>query len=462
MVDKSELLRVPAFADLPEDQIAWFLSRAEEMQIKAGETYVRQGDPADWLFVILEGQFQWRGEFGGETVVLSGKPGDVTGVLPFSRMKQFAVTGRAVVDGRILRFPTSQFSELVQKMPELTTRLVGLMSDRIRETTRIEQQRDRLASLGKLSAGLAHELNNPASAAKRATSQLRDILKRIKDASHELGSRELTPPQKAEIEKLEASLTMTNALPPDALTISDLEEQIESWLHSHGQDDLWQLASDLARKNIKPVALESLFATLDRDTARAALVRIAASLEVATLLNEIESSTTRISDLVLAIKEYTFMDQSPLQNVDIVKSLENTLTILNHKLKRRAVKVQRDYEQIPLLVNSFGSELNQVWTNLIDNAIDAMGDNGELRVRTYRDDGSVVVEVRDNGPGIPAEVKAHIFEPFFTTKGIGEGTGLGLDTVQRIVRKHRGNIQVTSNPGDTRFQVWLPLAETQT
>ena len=313
--------------------------------------------------------------------------------------------------------------------------------------------------MGKLSAGLAHELNNPASAAKRAASQLRDILKRIKDASHELGRRELTPAQKAEIEKLEASLTALDGPPPDALTISDLEEQIESWLHNHGQNELWQLASDLARKNIKPEVLESLFATLDPATARAALVRIAASLEVATLLNEIESSTSRISELVLAIKEYTFMDQSPLQNVNIVKGLENTLTILNHKLKRRGVQVQRDYEQIPLLVNSFGSELNQVWTNLIDNAIDAMGDNGELLVRTYREDTCVVVEIRDNGPGIPPEIKPHIFEPFFTTKGVGEGTGLGLDTVQRIVRKHRGNIQVTSSPGDTRFQVWLPLAE---
>jgi signal transduction histidine kinase len=201
-----------------------------------------------------------------------------------------------------------------------------------------------------------------------------------------------------------------------------------------------------------------LFASLDADTARAALVRIAASVEIATLLNEIESSTSRISDLVGAIKEYTYMDQTPVQNVDIVKSLETTLTIMNHKLKRGVV-VKRDYEQIPLLVNSFGSELNQVWTNLIDNAVAAMDGNGELRVRTYREDNCVVVEIADNGPGIPADVKPHIFEPFFTTKGVGEGTGLGLDTVQRIVKKHRGSIQVDSKPGDTRFQVWLPVAE---
>jgi signal transduction histidine kinase len=246
--------------------------------------------------------------------------------------------------------------------------------------------------------------------------------------------------------------------PPDALTVSDLEDRIDSLLRSHGQNDLWQLSAGLARRNVKPEVLETLFGALDAGTARAALVRIAASVEVADLLNEIESSTSRISDLVGAIKEYTYMDQAKIQNVDVVKSLETTLTILNHKLKR-GVAVQRDYRGAPLLVNSFGSELNQVWTNIIDNAIDAMNGKGELRVRTYRDDGCAVVEIGDNGPGISPEVKSHIFEPFFTTKGVGEGTGLGLDTVQRIVKKHRGNVQVSSKLGDTRFQVWLPLAE---
>jgi signal transduction histidine kinase len=458
MVENSELVRVPVFAGLPDDQIGWFIGQSEEMCLKAGEVYARQGDPADAMFVILEGQLQARGEIGGETVVIPIQPGVVTGVLPFSRMKQFTVSIRALTDSRVLRFPSSLFPDLVQKMPELTQGLVGLMSDRIRETTRLEQQRDRLASLGKLSAGLAHELNNPASAAKRAASQLRDVLKKIRDASHELGKSGLTPAQKLEIEKLESSFTQHDEVPLDPLAVSDLENQIDSLLRSHGQNDLWQMAAELARKNIRPEALESLFATLDPRAARAALVRIAASVEIAGLLNEIESGTSRISDLVRAIKEYTYMDQTPIQNVDIVKSLETTLTILNHKLKRGVV-VQRDYEQVPLLVNSFGSELNQVWTNIIDNAIDAMGGKGELRVRTYREDNCVVVEIADNGPGILPEVRSHIFEPFFTTKGVGEGTGLGLDTVQRIVKKHRGDIQVSSKPGDTRFQVWLPLAE---
>ena len=458
MAETLALLRhSPVFADLPDDQIDWFLSQSQEIQLKAGEVYARQAAPADAMFVLLEGEFQWRGEFSGETFVRDLKAGEVTGILPFSRMKTYTLSGRVTSDARVLRFPASLFPQLVQRMPELATRLVGLMSDRIRETTRFEQQRDRLAALGKLSAGLAHELNNPASAAKRATSQLRDLLKRIRDASHELGRLDLTAAQKAEIEKLETSLMQSDGHPPDPLTASDLEDQLDSLLRSHGQNDLWQLAADLARRNFKPESLEHLFEALDAGAARAALVRISTSIEIAGLLNEIESSTSRISDLVKAIKEYTFMDQAPVQNVDIVKTLENTLTILNHKLKK-GVTVERDYQKVPLLVNSFGSELSQVWTNIIDNAIDAMGGTGELRVRTYRQDECVVVEIADNGPGIPPEVEPRMFEPFFTTKGVGEGTGLGLDTVQRIVKKHRGSIQVHSKPGDTRFQIWLPMA----
>ena len=277
MIEKSDLRRVPVFADLPDDQLDWFLSQSQEQVFKPGETYIRAGDPAQTMFVIVEGEFLARGELNGETFAFPDTAGDVTGLLPFSRMKRAPLTGRAVTNSRLLRFPSTKFPELVQRMPELATRLVGLMSDRIRETTRVEQQRDRLAALGKLSAGLAHELNNPASAAKRAATQLRQVLKKIKDASHELGRRDLTPSQKSEIESLEASFLRADEAPPDALTASDIEEQIDSLLRSHGQNDLWQLSADLAQRGIKPAALESLFAALDPDTARAALIRLAAS-----------------------------------------------------------------------------------------------------------------------------------------------------------------------------------------
>jgi signal transduction histidine kinase len=457
MADKAELRRVPAFSDQSDEQLGWFLGHSEELHLKPGDTPFHSGDPANAMFVILEGQLQMRGDFGGETATFTSKEGDVTGVLPFSRMKQFTVEPRAMTDVRILRFPSSLFSELAQRMPELTGRLVALMSDRIREITRLEQQRDRLASLGKLSAGLAHELNNPASAARRAAAQLREVLLKIRDASQELGRHQLTAAQRSQIEKLEASFTQNTSVPLDPLAQSDLEAQIDSLLRSHGYNDLWQLAADLAGRNLRPEALDSLFSALDPETARAALIRIAALVEISGLLDQIESASSRISDLVLAIKQYTYMDQNPVQNVDIVKSVETTLTILNHKLKRGVV-VQRDYHPVPLLVNSFGSQLNQVWTNIIDNAIDAMQGKGELRIHIDRDDRCVEVQISDNGPGIAPKVLPHIFEPFFTTKGVGEGTGLGLDTTLRIVKQHRGTIQVESKPGDTRFRVLLPLS----
>src|ERR1700690_2786513 len=370
MIEKADLLRVPTFEGLPDDQLDWFISQAEEILLKAGDTFLQQGTPAVSMIVVLEGQQQMRGALGGEAVTFPLEPPEISGLLPFSRMKVSVMTARAVSGGRILKFPSAKFPGLVQKMPGLAQRQVGMMADRIRETTRMEQQQDRLAALGKLSAGLAHELNNPASAAKRATSLLRDALHRIKDAAQELGRHDLTAVQRSEIEKLEASFLQPSDIPLDTLAITDLEDQIDSLLRSHGQNDLWQLAADLARRGVKPEALESLFSTLDADIARAALVRIAASVEIAILLNEIESSTARISDLVQAIKEYTYMDQAKAQNVDIVKGVENTLIIMNHKLKR-GVTVRREYQKIPLLVNSYGSELNQAWTTIIDNAFDA-------------------------------------------------------------------------------------------
>src|SRR5579859_2423341 len=211
MISSSELRCVTALSDLPEEQLVWFLSAVEDISLQAGETFVREGDPADWMIVFLEGLFQWRGEFGGDAVSLPAHAGEVSGVFPFSRMKQFTVTGRALTDGRLLKFPAALFPELIQKMPELTTRLVAIMSDRIREGTRIEQQRDRLVSLGKLAAGLAHELNNPASAAQRASAQLEGMLAKIRDASFELGRLSPHDSEQSQIEAVETALTENKA-----------------------------------------------------------------------------------------------------------------------------------------------------------------------------------------------------------------------------------------------------------
>ena len=458
MISSVELRRVEAFSDLRDDQIEWFLSHVQELSLHAGQAFVQQGDPADWMFIFLEGLFQWKGEFGGDTVSLPAQAGDVSGVFPFSRMKRFTVTGRALTEARLIKFPVALFSELIQRMPELTTRLVGMMSDRIREGTRIEQQRDRLVSLGKLSAGLAHELNNPASAARRAADQMRYMLTKMRRANFELWRQPLDNSAKSRIEEVEASLLQSGETQLGGLALSDLEERLDSILRSHGHADSWEVSAALAKCNMTPDALTSLLTHLDPSAARPALVRIGASAELSSLLNAVEGSTARISELVRTVKDYTYMDQAPVQNVDIARSLETTLGTLAHSLQP-GIKVQRAYEPVPLLVNTVGTELNQVWTKIIENAIDAMPDGGELQVRTFREAHYVVVEIGDTGPGIPSEIKPHIFDPFFTTKGVGKGTGLGLNTAQTIVRKYGGNIQVSSKPGDTRFQVWLPWAD---
>jgi len=455
MISSVELRRVPVFSDLPDCQIEWFLSHVQEISVKSGESFVRQGDPADWMFIFLEGLFQWRGEFGGDTVSLPAQAGDVSGAFPFSRMKRFTVTGRALTDGRLARFPSASFSELVQKLPELTTRLVAMMSERIREGTRIEQLRDRSVSLGKLSAGLAHELNNPATAAKRAASQIRDALAKVQSANSELWRQPITELDKSRIEEAEASLVQSGTPRLDGLALGDLEDQIASILGSYGHADPWELSAGLARCNMHPDRLTILLKHLDSTTARPALARIAATAELSILLNTIEDSTVRIAKLVSTVKEYTYMDQSPAQYVDVARSLESTLGTLAHRL-RSNIDVKRAYGPAPVIVSAVGTELNQIWTNLIDNAIDAMRGGGELRLQICKEDDCVVVEIGDTGCGIPPEIKPCIFDPFFTTKGVGEGMGLGLSTVQTIVRKLGGNIVIASQPGNTCFQVRLP------
>jgi signal transduction histidine kinase len=369
-------------------------------------------------------------------------------------MKVFPATGRAVQASRILVFPAAEFDDLLSHLPELGRRLVATMVDRTRETTRGEQQRDRLAALGKLSAGLAHELNNPAAAARRATERLRGSVAEFRSSASKLGALQLTAAETVAIETFESTCCV-DAPETDVLKASELEDEIENILHQHGIQDGWQYASALVESGVQPGPLSTMLSGVRGDVAGPALKRVSALVEINDLLAELEDSTSKISDLVRAIKEYSYMDQAAVQDVDLTKGLENTLIIMAHKLKK-GLTIKRDYHPTPLLVNSYGSELNQVWTNLIDNAVDAMRGKGELRIKTFLEGDSAVVEIADSGSGIPPEIQSRIFEPFFTTKGVGEGTGLGLDTTLRIVRKHRGSINVTSTPGDTRFQVRLP------
>lgn len=458
------LRRVHVFNDLPEDQLTWFADNVADRRFAAGDVLFHKGDPPDVMAIFLEGEMHAYWDDADHDYVYIARAGDaseVTGMLPFSRMTQFTVTGRAATNVRVLQFPARLFPEMIQRMPTLVQRLVGIMSDRVREMTTADQQQDKLMALGKLSAGLAHELNNPAAGATRAADDLIATLAALRTADLRLCQHSLTSEQEGAINAFEnAAIEHTASAPQlNSLEQSDREEVVTSWLEKHHIEEPWKLSANLVEAGIGPNDLESISDKLESSALSDVLARVNAQLAAAKLASEIKTSTARISELVGAIKEYSYMDQASMQKVDVHKGLENTLLILRYKLRKKKIEVTREYaEELPG-IKAYGSELNQVWTNLIVNAVDAMAEGGRLKVRTKKEPTDILVEIRDNGSGIPESVKSRIFEPFFTTKPVGEGTGLGLDTVARIVRKHRGNIRFESRPGDTCFQVRLPVAE---
>lgn len=461
--DKVEALRrVHVFTDLPEDQLKWFAGNVVDKRVPAGEVLFRKGDPPEWMVIFLEGEMHAYWDDSDHDVVYIARAGDpaseVTGMLPFSRMTAMGATGHAATDVRLLQFPVHLFPEMMQRMPVLVQRLVGIMSDRVREVTTLDQQQDKLMALGKLSAGLAHELNNPAAAATRAANDLVATLAELRAADLRLCQHSLTSEQETVIREFESAAIehTNNATQLNSLEQSDQEELVTTWLEEHEIEDAWKLSANLVEAGVGADSLERISAQLETSAIADVLGRVNAQVAAAKLASEIKSSTARISELVAAIKEYSYMDRASVQLVDVHKGLDNTLLILKYKLKKKNIAVTREYADDLPQIKAYGSELNQVWTNLIVNAVDAMSEGGMLKVRTRREPTDILVEIRDNGSGIPAELRSRIFEPFFTTKPVGEGTGLGLDTVARIVRKHRGNIRFESKPGDTCFQVRLP------
>ncbi len=463
MITTDELRKIRIFADLPEDQLQWFIGQAEEVWAESGDVMFREGEPADHMYLFFEGELQGRVErSGGDLRIHLAGPGDVTGVLPFSRLRQFGGTGRAVGTVHLARVHRSLFPEILQRMPVLTERLVTLMLDRTREFTRASEQRDKLAALGKLAAGLAHELNNPAAAVKRTASSISEVRRELREAFLTLDQLELTREQRIYIAKCEEEalkkIDASDSRQMSAVERSDREQELEDWMAAHGIADPWKHASALADAGIDTAKLEEI-ANRIGDGLNPAVVRIHYSFIAARLIGEIEQGASRIFELVQAIKEYTYMDQAPEQEIDIHTGLESTLTILAHKLRMKSIQVERRFDRSIPKICAFGVELNQVWTNLIVNAIEAMPEGGKLTLATFQDPFDVVVEVQDNGPGIASDVLPRIFDPFFTTKGVGDGTGLGLDTSMRVITRHRGQINVKSAPGETVFRVSIPKAK---
>ncbi len=456
-----ELDAIPNLQNVPKSEKEWLATHSELRTLNQGELYSKQGQEVSTLQFVLEGTLQLvRHDDGKEIGEFRVNKGDITGLLPFSRMKYFGGTIHALVPTRIAELNKSLFPELHKHAPETLQKLVNTMLDRTREFTRLGAQREKLISLGTMSAGLAHELNNPAAAAKRAANNLSEVLQAFDEHSSSL----LRPtffkelPDNDDFNPIREALNLNPEL--DALTRGDLEDELGDWLSDQDIADPWEVAATLVSGGYNRELLESFSQQMISGKTKDFLMWLYRDVEMRLLAFELVESTTRISDLVKAMKEYTYMDRGLEQEeVDIHEGIKNTLIILKHKLKKKAITIEKDLGELPK-VPAYGSELNQVWTNLIANAIEALPEEGgKIRIRTWHDQNSkaVCIEIADNGPGIPEDIQGRIFEPFFTTKGVNEGTGMGLDIVNRIIsRRHYGTIRFTSEPGSTRFTIRLP------
>jgi signal transduction histidine kinase len=459
------LRRIGVFTDLPKEQLEWFIENSDEREYNAGDLVFRKGDVPEGMTIYLEGEVHARRDENNlDDFVYIARAGDpvteISGKLPFSRMKMMEANGRAIVYTRLLLFPVALFPKLIERMPVLAERLVWIMTDRVRETTKMDERRDKLMALGKLSAGLAHELNNPAAAARRTADELIETLEELRVADLNLCRHDLPHQQREFLSNLEREMIVQDlpvSASGNALATSDREDELIAWLEKHNVENGWDIAPILAETGIDNERLQQITDVIQIEALKDVLTRLARQITASKLAGEIKNSVTRISDLVGAIKEYSYMDQASVQAVDLHKGLDNTLLILKHKLKTKNITVKREYAENLPRITAHGSLLNQVWTNLIDNAVDAMADGGQLKIRTKLEFDDILIEIRDSGAGIPPEIQSRIFEPFFTTKGVNEGTGLGLDAVSRIVRKHRGNLRFETKPGDTCFQVRLPV-----
>ena len=446
----------PRFTD---KQLEWLYPYGIERRFKEGEYLYTEKHTVNSFYVVLEGRVRISLKGEGDTVAVH-PPGEFTGGLAILTGKSSRHRAQATLPSRILEISAESFQRLMSERPEIGEIFISTLARRIRQSQAWLRQQEKMAALGKLSAGLAHELNNPAAAARRAAFDLREESLKAQRAALAHDER-FAPAQREHLWTLGSEILESSGAPVflDTLERSDREDELADWLEDHGLDDGWELAPTLVSAGLDAGRLEDLAegsAGLHAEVLAGALEWLGTTLNLATLAGEVGQSTGRISELVRAMKEYSHMDKTAMREVDVREGLESTLTILAHKLKN-GVTVEKEYAEGLPRICANGGELNQVWTNILDNAVDAMHGHGRLRVKTSRDDGHVLVEIADDGPGIPREAKSRIFEPFFTTKGVGEGTGLGLDIVRRIVSGHGGEVRVDSAPGQTTFRVRLPI-----
>jgi signal transduction histidine kinase len=466
-VEAESLRRVEMFADLRADELAWIAANSERVVLEPGEVLIVAGSPAEWMFIALEGTIEVRREqLGASAPAFVFHAGDVTGVIPYSRMKSWLGTGRAATHAVVARFPRALFPELLKRVPSLTPRFVAFLADRVRDATRREAQVERLLALGKLSAGIAHELNNPVAAIIGSFAESERRLHRRGELVIELVRCGASPETLARIEALRTSARPPNE-PVDPVGRSDRLDAVDAWLRTIGLDEPWTYAATFVDAGFDVAALTAATKDLPSATRLAALRWLEAGLALEAVFTTAQRAGNRVVEIVDAVKGYTNRDRGrDMSDVDIREGLEATIALFDSRFRERGASLARDLNTPLPRLRAYPGDLNQAWSQLIDNALDAvapLGSAGQVLVRATRDDGSIRVEVRDNGPGIPAELQQRVFEPFFTTKPPGHGTGLGLDITRRIITDlHGGELSLESAPGDTRFIVKLPLTTVAT
>ncbi len=456
-----DMRQMPIFTDFSDDQLHNLRVQGIEVRLDAGQILFEEGDAAHGLYVILEGELEIIKRIGGQVLVVAHVPsGSFVGEISLLTGMPHNATARTTMPSRFLKYEVHLFDSI--KASPIAQLMLGTMVARLRDTESQVQQQEKLSALGKMAAGLAHELNNPASANLRAATQLAPTLATLQTQTLRLYNAHFNADQLAFLSELQSQLIDRTAkhVALNPLAQSDLEDQIILWCDDAGVLESWKIAPALASAGVNGEELARIREVIGAEALTDTLNWLESSLSIAVLSYTIKQSAARISDLIKAVKAYTYMDQSPTQEIDVHDGLEATLMVLQNRLE--GIEIARTYTRSLPRITAYGSELNQVWTILLDNAADAVAERaarstGRICLRTSQENEFILVEVIDDGPGIPPELEARLFEPFFTTKPVGQGTGLSLSVARRIVvERHRGMIHAISHPGETCFQVFLP------
>lgn len=464
-LSKEELRTLFLFEALDDGQLTWLAEHGEVEERRAGVVYA-EGEDATCFFVLLTGTVALSRQVHGDEIEVTRTEqrgvyaGATQAYLGDKVPQRYPNTMRAITDCVFFTLPAKEFADTIRRWFPMAMHLMEGMFFGVRNMQTLVGERERLLALGSLSAGLAHELNNPASAAVRATAGLRQRVAGMRHKLAMIADGRVDGTRLRHLVDLQEEAVKRVALAPELtpMQTSDAEETLGDWLEAHDIAGAWDIAPTLVAGGIDPQWMEQMAATVGAENLESAVRWITYTLDTELMMSEIEDSVQRISSLVAAAKQYSQLDRAPYQEINVHELLKATLVMMNAKIPK-GIKVVKEFDPDLPAVPAYAAELNQVWTNLIDNAIGAMGESGTLTLRTGRENGRVFVEIADTGPGIDPAIRPRIFEPFFTTKPVGEGTGLGLDISYRIVvNKHHGDIRVTSRPGDTRFRVLLPIA----